>query len=87
MKSNFLKNHAKSFYWASFYLSSDTFEKCSSLYNFCRTLDDIVDDNNNLNVKKEIFSKFKIISNSKSKNIDGYASDVHYELNYSLILI
>ena len=67
MKSNFLKKHAKSFYWASFFLSSNTFEKCSSLYNFCRTLDDIVDDNKDLNVKKEIFSKFK--KNFESKNL------------------
>ena len=59
MKSNLLKKHAKSFYWASFFLSSNTLEKCSSLYNFCRTLDDIVDDDKNLSLKKEIFSKFK----------------------------
>ena len=59
MKSNLLKKHAKSFYWASFFLSSNALNKCSSLYNFCRTLDDIVDDDNNLEVKKEIFSKFK----------------------------
>jgi len=59
MKSNLLKKHAKSFYWASFFLSSNILDKCSSLYNFCRTLDDIVDDDNNLSVKKEIFSKFK----------------------------
>ena len=66
MKNNFLKKHAKSFYWASFFLSSNTFEKCSSLYNFCRTLDDIVDDNKDLNIKKEIFSKFK--KNFENKN-------------------
>ena len=59
MKSNLLKKHAKSFYWASFFLSSNTLDKCSSLYNFCRTLDDIVDSDNSLEVKKEIFSKFK----------------------------
>ena len=59
MKSNLLKKHAKSFYWASFFLSGNTLDKCTSLYNFCRTLDDIVDDNNNIKVKKEIFSKFK----------------------------
>ena len=59
MKSNLLKKHAKSFYWASFFLSSDALNKCSSLYNFCRTLDDIVDDSKSLNVRKEIFSKFK----------------------------
>ena len=59
MKSNLLKKHAKSFYWASFFLSKDTFNKCSSLYNFCRTLDDIVDDDNKLEVKKKKFYKFK----------------------------
>ena len=57
--SNLLKKHAKSFYWASFFLSKRTFNKCSSLYNFCRTLDDIVDDNNKLEIKKKKFSKFK----------------------------
>ena len=59
MNTNLLEKHAKSFYWASFFLSKETFKKCSSLYNFCRTLDDIVDDNNELEVKRENFSKFK----------------------------
>jgi phytoene synthase len=68
MKSNLLKKHAKSFYWASFFLSSNTFDKCSSLYNFCRTLDDIVDDDNNLETKKEIFSKFKRDFENKNLN-------------------
>ena len=68
MKNNLLKKHAKSFYWASFFLSSDTLNKCSSLYNFCRTLDDIVDDNNNLEVKKEIFLKFKMDFENRSLN-------------------
>jgi phytoene synthase len=68
MKSNLLKKHAKSFYWASFFLSSNTLDKCSSLYNFCRTLDDIVDDDNNLKTKKEIFSKFKRDFENKNLN-------------------
>ena len=57
--NNLLKKHAKSFYWASFFLSKETFIKCSSLYNFCRTLDDIVDDYNKLEIKKDNFLKFK----------------------------
>jgi len=69
MKNNLLKKHAKSFYWASFFLPSNTLDKCSSLYNFCRTLDDIVDDNNNLSVKREIFSKFK--KNFENKDINN----------------
>ena len=68
MKTNLLKKHAKSFYWASFFLSSDVFNKCSSLYNFCRTLDDIVDDDNKLEVKKEIFLKFKKDFENKNPN-------------------
>ena len=65
--NNLIKKHAKSFYWASFFLSKPISNKCSSLYNFCRTLDDIVDDDNNLNVKKEIFSKFK--NDFENKNL------------------
>ena len=59
MSNNLLKKHAKSFYWASFFLSKETFNKCSSFYNFCRTLDDIVDGDSQLEVKKENFLKFK----------------------------
>ena len=68
METNLLKKHAKSFYWASFFLSNDVFNKCSSLYNFCRTLDDIVDNNNKLEVKKEIFLKFKKDFMNKNPN-------------------
>ena len=68
MKTNLLKKHAKSFYWASFFLSNDVFNKCTSLYNFCRTLDDIVDDDNKLEVKKEIFLKFKKDFMNKNPN-------------------
>ena len=57
--NNLIKKHAKSFYWASFFLSEPVFNKCSCLYNFCRTLDDIVDDDKKLDIKKESFLKFK----------------------------
>ena len=56
---NLIEKHAKSFYWASFFLSKDTFRKCSSLYNFCRTLDDIVDDDKNLEKKEKILLNLK----------------------------
>ncbi len=57
--NNLIKKHAKSFYWASFFLSKPVFNKCSTLYNFCRTLDDIVDDDKKLEIKREKFLKFK----------------------------
>ena len=59
MNINLIKKHAKSFYWASFFLSREIFYKCSSLYNFCRTLDDLADNNNKLTLKREKFLKFK----------------------------
>ena len=74
MKSNLLKKHAKSFYWASLFMSRNTLDKCSSLYNFCRTLDDIVDDDNNLSIKKRIFSKFK--KDFENKNLDFYSQNL-----------
>ena len=59
MKTNLLEKHAKSFYWASFFLSKEIFFKCSSLYNFCRTLDDLADDKSKLDYKKKKFFKYK----------------------------
>jgi 15-cis-phytoene synthase len=68
MNDNLLKKHAKTFYWASFFLSRKIFKKCSALYNFCRTLDDIADNINQLEVKKNNFSKFK--NDFLNKNFD-----------------
>ena len=55
MNNNLIEKHAKSFYWASFFLSREIFNKCSALYNFCRTLDDIADETNQLKIKKKKF--------------------------------
>ena len=59
MNTNLLEKHAKSFYWASFFLPKKILYKSSVLYNFCRTLDDLADDKNSLKLKKENFFKFK----------------------------
>ena len=69
MNNNLLEKHAKSFYWASFFLSRENFKKCSVLYNFCRTLDDIADDTNQLDIKKNNFTKFK--KDFLDKNLDN----------------
>ena len=54
-----ISKHAKSFNWAGFFLSKETFRKCSMLYDFCRTVDDIVDEDGQLDVKKKKFLEFK----------------------------
>ena len=59
MNNDLLKSHAKSFYWASCFLSKKIYSKCSALYSFCRTLDDIADSSDELTNKKLSFIKFK----------------------------
>jgi phytoene synthase len=69
MNNDLLVLHAKSFHWASFFLPKEIYSKCSALYNFCRTLDDIVDDHNDLIKKKKNFTKFK--ENFSNKNLNN----------------
>ena len=75
MPHNYLSIYAKSFNWAGFFLPRKTYENCSLLYDFCRTVDNIVDDQEKLDVKKKnllIFKeKFfnKDFSSSKIKNM------------------
>tara|TARA_B110000211_G_scaffold210147_1_gene248039 strand:+ start:1434 stop:2282 length:849 start_codon:yes stop_codon:yes gene_type:complete len=70
MRKDLLKSYAKSFYWASFFLSREIYQKCSALYNFCRTLDDIADSSDKLEVKKKKFLKFKNdFVNKSSENL------------------
>ncbi len=69
MNTNLLEKHAKSFYWASFFMSREILNKCSSLYNFCRTLDDLADDKNKLDLKRRKFFKFK--EDFINKNFDN----------------
>ena len=77
MSNNLISTHAKSFSWAGFFLAKETFENGSSLYDFCRTLDDIADENTSLDSKKQKFNKMKKdfiernFENILVKNIDN----------------
>jgi len=77
MSNNLISTHAKSFSWAGFFLTKQTFENGSSLYDFCRTLDDIADENISLNSKQQKFNKMKKdfiernFENILIKNIDN----------------
>ena len=59
MTKNYLAQYAKSFNWAGFFLPRKTYQKCSALYDFCRTVDNIADDENKISVKQGNFLKFK----------------------------
>ena len=64
--NNYLSIYAKSFNWAGFFLPKKIYLKCSALYDFCRTVDNIADDKNNLNTKKDNLLKFKNDFNNKN---------------------
>ena len=59
MTKNYLSIHAKSFNWAGFFLPKKIYRKCSSLYDFCRTIDDIADQELELDTKIKQFKEFK----------------------------
>ena len=69
MSKNYLSIYAKSFNWAGFFLPKKIYQKCSSLYDFCRTLDNIADEDTSLKLKQEKFKKFK--DDFKNKNLDN----------------
>ena len=59
MTKNYLSIYAKSFNWAGFFLPKKVYKKCSSLYDFCRTIDDIADQELKLDIKIKQFKEFK----------------------------
>ena len=68
LTKNYLAIYAKSFNWAGFFLPKKTYQKCSALYDFCREADNIADDENNIEIKKDNFIKFR--NNFVNKNYD-----------------
>ena len=76
--------HAKSFNWAGFFLSKETFSKCSILYDFCRSIDDIADGDEALSVRRKKFIRFK--SNFINKNFsNSIIKNIHTLLKYENI--
>ncbi len=86
---NYLSIYAKSFNWAGFFLPKKTYKNCSYLYDFCRVVDNIADDEGEIEIKKIKFQKF--VSDFKQKNfkdpvIQNMWNIIH-EFNISLEII
>ena len=79
MTQNFLSIYAKSFNWAGFFLPKKVYQNSSDLYDFCRTLDDIVDQDLELELKVKNFKRFK--DNFRNKNFE----DLEIKKIYNLI--
>ena len=64
---NYLSIYAKSFNWSGFFLPKKIYSKCSKLYDFCRTIDDIADQNADLEIKKKELGEFRIKFENKDQ--------------------
>jgi len=90
MTQNFLSIHAKSFNWAGFFLTKKIYQNSSNLYDFCRTLDDIVDQDLELEIKKRNFKEFK--NDFLNKNLENttikkiYSLIENFDISKSIIL-
>ena len=86
---NYLSIYAKSFNWAGFFLPKRTYKNCSYLYDFCRVVDNIADDEGEIEVKKIKFQKF--VSDFKQKNFENPVIqnmwNIIQEFNISLEII
>ena len=78
MSQNFLSIYAKSFNWAGFFLPKRVYQNSSDLYDFCRTLDDIADQDLDLKTKKNIFEQFK--NDFQTKNLENQIIKKIYHL-------
>ena len=67
--NSYLSIYAKSFNWAGFFLPKNTYQKCSVLYDFCRVVDNIADDENSLKFKEDKFKEFE--NNFNKKDYDN----------------
>ena len=65
---NYLSIYAKSFNWSGFFLPKKIYYKCSVLYDFCRTIDNIADQNKDLEIKKKELEEFRKKFEQKDKN-------------------
>ena len=86
---NYLSVYAKSFSWAGFFLPKKTLDKCSTLYDFCRVVDNLADDDDEIENKKKKFDLFEKDFNQKNFNnpIIKNMWDLIEEYNISLKIV
>ena len=86
---NYLSIYAKSFNWAGFFLPKKTYKKCSALYDFCRVVDNIADEDEEIEIKKNKFKQFEKDFNQKNLNdpIIKNMWDLIEEFNISLKVV
>lgn len=86
---NYLARYSKSFNWAGLFLPKKTYRDCTSLYNFCRSVDDITDSKEDLHIKIDRLEKFRgdFERNNNNNKIISNMWDLMDEYNISELII
>ena len=88
-KKNYLAIFAKSFNWAGFFLPKKIYEDSVKLYAFCRVLDDIADEKNDLDSKIERFNEMRNFLRKyyDTDNLEIYSSDENEKIVCDVITL
>lgn len=70
-----MAQHGKSFYWASYFFNRTMMHQVSSLYTFCRYIDDLADECEPFEAKEKLEILFKNIDNKNFQFSNIFAVD------------
>ena len=88
-KKNYLAIFAKSFNWAGFFLPKKIYEDSAKLYAFCRVLDDIADEKNDLDSKIKRFDEMRnfLKKSYDTDNKEIYSSNENEKIVHDVIIL
>jgi len=88
-KKNYLAIFAKSFNWAGFFLPKKIYEDSAKLYAFCRVLDDIADEKNDLDSKIKRFDEMRnfLKKSYDTDNKEIYSSNENEKIVHDVITL
>ena len=88
-KKNYLAIFAKSFNWAGFFLPKKIYEDSAKLYAFCRILDDIADEKNDLDSKIKRFDEMRnfLKKSYDTDNKEIYSSNENEKIVHDVITL
>ena len=88
-KKDYLAIFAKSFNWAGFFLPKKIYEDSAKLYAFCRVLDDIADEKNDLDSKVKRFDEMRsfLKKSYEEDNKEIHSSDENEKIVHNVITL
>ena len=88
-KKNYLAIFAKSFNWAGFFLPKKIYQDSAKLYAFCRVLDDIADEKNDLDSKIKRIDEMRNFLKKyyDADNIEIHSSNENEKISHDVVTL